>query len=128
VAAPWADRGQMSRSDSRLGLPIEMTDSKPAPTFARSASLFHSHQTGIVLSGRGIPKVWFQVHERFRFRKTGKAKELEVPGNLEASGLILPGRAVRLDEIAIDEHAARRESFVAPGIHVRDGLLPAEIV
>jgi hypothetical protein len=66
--------------------------------------------------------------KEFGVRKPGLAQELDMPTYLEATRLVVPGGAVRFDEVAVDEHTALRKCLVTAGINIRHGLLAAEIV
>src|SRR5262249_54876201 len=93
-----------------------------------AASLFHGRQAHIVLSRGRIFEIMFEQRKRLRIRKACIAKEFEMSANLEAPWLIFPSRSVRLYEIPIDQHPARRKGFVAPRVHVADSLLSAQIM
>src|SRR6266568_3967486 len=70
-----------------------------------SASSPQRDDAGIVLESLRILDVRLEVGEGPWIGKAGAAQQLEVAANREASRLIVPRRCVRLDEVAIDEHA-----------------------
>jgi hypothetical protein len=75
-----------------------------------------------------VVQIVLEQSERSRFLEACLAKEFEMPANFESTGLVGPGRPIRLDKVAIHENAALWQNFVAARIHCRDRPLPAKIV
>src|ERR1700693_6321469 len=83
----------------------------------------HGHEASVVFKSFRVFDIRLEMGEAPWIGKTGRAQQLEVTRDREASGLIVPCRAIRLDEVAVDQQAAVGKRRMTSRVHIGDGPL-----